>query len=374
MAKKNWIYIKRGLSESPKHRDAMGNRIWLFMHIIDRADWETGIVHEWKDKDESEDMGIPYRTLQQQRQELQDLGYISCQSKGHYLSITIHKWVNPKDYGGKVLNVRGESTENSVVSDENQSTVQTTENTVLSEKQSTVESTVQTTVQPFRDLRTFSSNPMIIDHGSMDEWMKSDSICIFLKSLPGFNSSLLESTRREIVAHHYEQGELSYLWNECQFADNPIGMFTHKVTTGQHSVDWQMLQIQQSEESERAALNAAQRERTEAELERRGSSNQDRPVTEPDESIKHPLKDNWQMTGEMAWQAALGELQLEMTRATFETWVRPAKLLSVNGTWKIGTPDQYAQEWLERRLMSTVKRVLCGIVGQSVNLEFVVMK
>lgn len=369
MAKKHWIYIKRGLSESPKHRDAMGNRIWLFMHIIDRADWETGIVHEWKDKDEAEDMGIPQRTLQQQRQELQELGYISSQSKGHYLRITIHKWINPKDYSGKVLNIRDESTENTALSDKNESTVQSTENTVVSENESTVQSTVQTTVkstvQPIADLRTPSSNSKIIDHRSMDEWMKDDPICQFLKTLPGFNVTLLESTRREIVAHHYEQGELPYLWNECALADNPIGLFTYKVANGQHSVDWQMLQMQQSEETNRKIQNEVQLERTEAELEWR-KVNSASIVCEPDESVTDKISGYWQL--------ALGELQLEMTRATFETWVKPAILLSVNGTWKIGISNDYSKDWLDRRLRSTIERILTGITGHAVKTQFVVMK
>ena len=51
MSKKNWIFIKRGLSEDPKHRERMGMAIWLFMHICDAADWETGKVYDWRDKE-----------------------------------------------------------------------------------------------------------------------------------------------------------------------------------------------------------------------------------------------------------------------------------------------------------------------------------
>jgi chromosomal replication initiator protein len=75
-----------------------------------------------------------------------------------------------------------------------------------------------------------------------------------------------------------------------------------------------------------------------------------------------------------AFTAALGELQLEMTRATYDTWVKPTVLLSVNGTWKIDVPTVYAQEWLNNRLMSTVKRVLTGVIGEVVQPEFVVVQ
>jgi hypothetical protein len=96
-------------------------------------------------------------------------------------------------------------------------------------------------------------------------------------------------------------------------------------------------------------------------------------VLAPDASVTRPLPGHGDMTPKMVWTAAQGELQLEMTRATYETWVKRTELLSVNGTWKIGAPDKLAQEWLQNRLLSTVRRVLNGIVGAPVTVEFVVM-
>ena len=79
------------------------------------------------------------------------------------------------------------------------------------------------------------------------------------------------------------------------------------------------------------------------------------------------------MKADEIWQAALGELQLEMTRATFETWVKPTSLMSYeDGRFAIAVPNAYAQEWLQNRLLSTVKRVLTGIAGRSVEVKFVV--
>jgi chromosomal replication initiator protein len=79
------------------------------------------------------------------------------------------------------------------------------------------------------------------------------------------------------------------------------------------------------------------------------------------------------MKADEIWQAALGELQLEMTRATFETWVKPTSLLSYeDGRFAFAVPNAYAQEWLQNRLLSTVKRVLTGITGRSVEVKFVV--
>lgn len=106
MSKKHWIYIKRGLSEDAKHRAAMGECVWLYMHIIDRADWEMGIAYDWKDKEEAADMGMPVDTLRWQRHKLEVGDYIRCNQKQHSQDITIMEWRNPRDYSSEVKNPR----------------------------------------------------------------------------------------------------------------------------------------------------------------------------------------------------------------------------------------------------------------------------
>jgi chromosomal replication initiator protein len=79
------------------------------------------------------------------------------------------------------------------------------------------------------------------------------------------------------------------------------------------------------------------------------------------------------MQAEQAWQAALGQLQLEMPRATFDTWLRGAALLThEDGEYVIGVSDAYRKDWLENRLLGTVKRALSSIAGRSVDVRFVV--
>jgi len=79
------------------------------------------------------------------------------------------------------------------------------------------------------------------------------------------------------------------------------------------------------------------------------------------------------MKPEDIWQATLGELQLQMTKATFDTWLKNTSLISYeDGTFIVGVHNTYAKEWLENRLLSTIKRALTGIVGRSVEVKFVV--
>ncbi len=79
------------------------------------------------------------------------------------------------------------------------------------------------------------------------------------------------------------------------------------------------------------------------------------------------------MKAEQAWQAAMGQLQIEMPRAAFDTWVRHAEFLAYeDGCFIIGAPNAYACDWLQSRLTSAVGRLLTGLMGRSVQVRFTV--
>lgn len=82
----------------------MANSIWLFMHMLDLADWDTGIIADWRDEAEAEEMGMELRTLREQRRELNALHYITCTQKQYGQSIVIHNWTNPREYTGEIYN------------------------------------------------------------------------------------------------------------------------------------------------------------------------------------------------------------------------------------------------------------------------------
>ena len=105
--KKTWIKIKRGLLEQ-KHRDSLGIRIWLYIYILDQADWDTGQVLEWRDGDAADELVIPMRTIRQQRKQLADDGYITCEQAYRKQIITIHNYSNPRKYDGEILNNDGD--------------------------------------------------------------------------------------------------------------------------------------------------------------------------------------------------------------------------------------------------------------------------
>jgi len=79
------------------------------------------------------------------------------------------------------------------------------------------------------------------------------------------------------------------------------------------------------------------------------------------------------MNANQAWQSVLGQLQMEMPRASFDTWVRDTQVVSLgDNLLTISVRNAYARDWLESRLASTVSRLLIGIMDKSVDVRFVV--
>lgn len=79
------------------------------------------------------------------------------------------------------------------------------------------------------------------------------------------------------------------------------------------------------------------------------------------------------MEARQAWQSAIGQLQLDMHKAAFDTWVRNAELLEYKeGTFRIGVQNAYARDWLESRLKKTIIQLLTGTLDRKVDVQFVV--
>ncbi len=79
------------------------------------------------------------------------------------------------------------------------------------------------------------------------------------------------------------------------------------------------------------------------------------------------------MDAKQVWRAALGELQVSLSPANFETWLRDTSLIEVDGPrFRIAVPNGFAKDWLETRYRSLISQTLARIVGYSVQVEFVV--
>lgn len=79
------------------------------------------------------------------------------------------------------------------------------------------------------------------------------------------------------------------------------------------------------------------------------------------------------MNAQYAWQNLISQLQKEMSKAAFDTWVKSAELVSFeNDLFTIGVQNAYARDWLESRLTSTVTRLLTGMMNCPIQVQFVV--
>jgi len=79
------------------------------------------------------------------------------------------------------------------------------------------------------------------------------------------------------------------------------------------------------------------------------------------------------MNAQQAWQATIGQLHMELSKASFDTWVKNTQLISyedTSGTFALGAGNAFACDWLDSRLKSTVVNKLSGMMARQVNVEF----
>lgn len=72
-----------------------------------------------------------------------------------------------------------------------------------------------------------------------------------------------------------------------------------------------------------------------------------------------------------AWQAALGELQLQVTPDVFEMYLQPTRFLAYeDGTFLIIVPNGFVKDWLDLRLNRAVKKTLRHIVNREIEVRY----
>ncbi len=96
----------------------------------------------------------------------------------------------------------------------------------------------------------------------------------------------------------------------------------------------------------------------------------------PPHPIDHPTTNHrsaHRMDAKQVWRAALGELQVALSPANYETWLRDTQLVDVDDNrFRISVPNGFAKDWLDTRYRSLISQTLARIVGYSVQVEFVV--
>ncbi len=71
------------------------------------------------------------------------------------------------------------------------------------------------------------------------------------------------------------------------------------------------------------------------------------------------------------WDAALGQLQLHVTRPNFETWLKNTIGVAYrDGEFVVGAPNAFVAEMLEQRMYSLISRTLESVVKSEVEIRF----
>ena len=87
--------------------------------------------------------------------------------------------------------------------------------------------------------------------------------------------------------------------------------------------------------------------------------------------MKKDSKKDSKIVAEEIWNETLSELRLQMTHATFDTWLARTRVVDLQaGTLIVTVPNQYALDWLEQRLRHPILRTLRGIAGEDLAIEF----
>jgi chromosomal replication initiator protein len=77
------------------------------------------------------------------------------------------------------------------------------------------------------------------------------------------------------------------------------------------------------------------------------------------------------MEAKQVWRAALGELQVSLSPANYETWLKDTALVAVDeNRFRVAVPNGFAKDWLETRYRSLISQTLARVVGYSVNVDF----
>ncbi|MBI1885386.1 MAG: chromosomal replication initiator protein DnaA [Chloroflexi bacterium] len=77
------------------------------------------------------------------------------------------------------------------------------------------------------------------------------------------------------------------------------------------------------------------------------------------------------MPARRIWETALGQLQLQVTRPNYETWLKETIGLALDhGQFVVGTPSDYHTTWLSTKLHPLISKTVGEIVGRPVQVSF----
>jgi chromosomal replication initiator protein len=76
---------------------------------------------------------------------------------------------------------------------------------------------------------------------------------------------------------------------------------------------------------------------------------------------------------EQMWQSALGEVQAQLSRANFATWLKNSHLIDKkDGTCVVAVPSNFAKQWVEEKYHKNLLGILRNMDGSVKKIEYVI--
>jgi hypothetical protein len=74
-------------------------------------------------------------------------------------------------------------------------------------------------------------------------------------------------------------------------------------------------------------------------------------------------------TAQQNWDKTLEQLQLQMPKTTFDTWIKDLRLVTAeNNHYTVAAASTYAQDWIQNRLFAPLQRTLNHVAGGGIEL------
>jgi chromosomal replication initiator protein len=81
------------------------------------------------------------------------------------------------------------------------------------------------------------------------------------------------------------------------------------------------------------------------------------------------------MNAHQLWQTVQGQLELQLTRSTFDTWIKDTRAVSYeDGVLVVGVHSAFAKDWIENRLYAIVQRTATDTANRTIKVRFVVQR
>lgn len=103
---------------------------------------------------------------------------------------------------------------------------------------------------------------------------------------------------------------------------------------------------------------------------RTNASAQNEQIDVPSMSGPIPETTRDKATDNQIWALCLQELQMQMTRSTFTTWLKDTTLVIQDDHATIMCRNTYAVDWLQHRLNAPIQRALSGIIGRAITVAY----